>query len=66
MKTKPIGALRPAALLAAALFSGAALAQSQACPSRTIRLVAGTAPGGIADYLARMSAEGLAGQLGTW
>ena len=72
MKTKPIGALRLAALLAAALFSGAALAQSQAhstgsgqaYPSRTIRLVAGTAPGGITDYLARMSAEGLAGQLG--
>src|SRR5207247_1513949 len=64
MKTNPIGALRVAALLAAALFSGAAPAQPQAYPSRTIRLVAGTAPGGITDYLARMSAEGLAGQLG--
>jgi len=64
MKTNPIGALRVAALLAAALFSGAALAQPQAYPSRTIRLVAGTAPGGITDYLARMSAEGLAAQLG--
>src|SRR6266446_10984094 len=64
MKTNPIGALRVAALLAAALFSGAAPAQPQAYPSRIIRLVAGTAPGGITDYLARMSAEGLAGQLG--
>src|SRR5438876_7936510 len=64
MKTNPIGALRVAALLAAALFSGAAPAQPQAYPSRTIRLVAGTAPGGITDYLARMSAEGLAGRLG--
>src|SRR5258708_30415478 len=64
MRTNPIGALRLAALVAAVLFSGAALAQSQAYPSRTIRLVAGTSPGGITDYLARMSAEGLAAQLG--
>jgi tripartite-type tricarboxylate transporter receptor subunit TctC len=63
MKTNPIGAVRLAALLAAALFSGAALAQSQAYPSRTIRLVAGTAPGGITDYLSRMSADGLAARL---
>jgi tripartite-type tricarboxylate transporter receptor subunit TctC len=64
MKTNSLGALRLAALLAAALFSGAEPAQSQAYPSKSIRLVAGTAPGGITDYLARMSAEGLAGQLG--
>jgi tripartite-type tricarboxylate transporter receptor subunit TctC len=65
MKTNPIGTV----FLAAALFSGAARAQSQAhstgsgqaYPSRTIRLAAGTAPGGITDYLARMSAEGLGG-----
>jgi tripartite-type tricarboxylate transporter receptor subunit TctC len=63
MKTNPIGAVRLAALLAAGLFSGAALAQSQAYPSRTIRLVAGTAPGGITDYLSRMSADGLAARL---
>jgi len=37
---------------------------SGAYPARTVRLVAGTAPGGITDYLARMSAEGLAAQLG--
>ncbi|HEX4798038.1 MAG TPA: tripartite tricarboxylate transporter substrate binding protein [Burkholderiales bacterium] len=64
MKTNPIGTFRVAALLAAALFSGASLAQSQAYPSRTVRLVAGTSPGGITDYLARMSAEGLAERLG--
>src|SRR6266571_2322948 len=70
MKANVIGITRLAALVAGALFSGAALAQSQApstdsggYPARTIRLVAGTAPGGITDYLARMSAEGLAAQL---
>src|SRR5882757_8689612 len=65
MKDDPIGLFRPAVLLAGALFFGAALAQSPDYPARTIRLVAGTAPGGITDYLARMSAEGLAVHLGT-
>ena len=65
MKEKPIGAVRLAVLLAGALFLGAALAQSPGYPARTVRLVAGTAPGGITDYLARMSAEGLAARLGT-
>jgi tripartite-type tricarboxylate transporter receptor subunit TctC len=46
------------------LFSGTAPAQPQAYPSKALRLVAGTTPGGITDYLARMSAEGLTGQLG--
>ena len=64
MKENPIGAVRLAVLLAGALILGAALAQSPGYPARTIRLVAGTAPGGITDYLARMSAEGLAVQLG--
>src|SRR5882762_6063955 len=64
MKEKPIGAVRLAVLLAGALILGAALAQSPGYPARPIRLVAGTAPGGITDYLARMSAEGLAVQLG--
>jgi tripartite-type tricarboxylate transporter receptor subunit TctC len=64
MKQRPAGAVRLAVLLAGALFLGAALAQSPGYPARTIRLVAGTAPGGITDYLARMSAEGLAAQLG--
>ncbi len=65
MKENPIGSVRLAALLAGALFLGAALAQSSGYPARTIRLVAGTAPGGITDYLARTSAEGLAALLGT-
>src|SRR2546428_11183637 len=64
MKEKPIGAVRLAVLLAGALTLGAAFAQSPGYPARPIRLVAGTAPGGITDTLARMSAEGLAVQLG--
>src|SRR6267154_6278510 len=64
MKDDPIGLVRPAVLLAGALCLGAALAQSPGYPARTIRLVAGTAPGGITDYLARMSAEGLTARLG--
>src|SRR2546426_3969352 len=64
MKEKPIGAVRLAVLLASAFVLGAAFAQSPGYPARPIRLVAGTAPGGITDYLARMSAEGLAVQLG--
>ena len=65
MKDNPIGSIRLAALLAGALILGTALAQSPGYPARTIRLVAGTAPGGITDSLARMSAEGLAVHLGT-
>src|SRR5258708_1838093 len=64
MKDDPIDSVRFTALLACALFSGAVLAQSPGYPARTIRLVAGTAPGGMTDYLARMSAEGLAARLG--
>src|SRR5712692_1452138 len=64
MKDDPIDSVRFTALLACALFFGAVLAQSPGYPARTIRLVAGTAPGGITDYLARMSAEGLAARLG--
>src|SRR5258708_38820395 len=64
MKDDPIDSVRFTALLACALFFGAVLAQSPGYPGRAIRLVAGTAPGGITDYLARMSAEGLAARLG--
>ena len=63
MKDDPIGSVRLTALLVGAFFLGGALAQAPGYPARTIRLVAGTAPGGITDYLARMSAEGLAVQL---
>ncbi len=48
--------------MAGALFLNAAFAQTY--PARMIRVVAGTAPGGITDYLARLSADGLAAQLG--
>src|SRR5882672_3930972 len=51
-------------LLAGGFFFGHAAAQAPAYPARTIRLVAGTAPGGITDFLARTSAEGLSAQLG--
>src|SRR2546428_3605318 len=64
MKEKPIGAVRLAVLLVGALVLGAAFAQSPGYPARPIRLVAGTTPGGITDYLPRMSAQGLAVQLG--
>jgi tripartite-type tricarboxylate transporter receptor subunit TctC len=50
------------AVLAALLASPACDAQNY--PARPIRLIAGTAPGGITDFLARVSAEGLAAQLG--
>lgn len=50
------------AMLAALLASPECDAQNY--PARPIRLVAGTAPGGITDFLARVSAEGLAAQLG--
>src|SRR6266850_2008157 len=52
------------ALIAGMFLGGACSAQPAAYPSRTIHLVAGTAPGGITDTLARTSAEGLSAQLG--
>ncbi|HEY6721524.1 MAG TPA: tripartite tricarboxylate transporter substrate binding protein [Burkholderiales bacterium] len=64
MKENPIGVVRLSVLVAGALFLGAAAAQSTGYPAKTIRLVAGTAPGGITDYLARMSAKGLTARLG--
>jgi len=57
-------AFRLVALLAGAFFSGVAMSQPAAYPAKAIRLVAGTAPGGITDYLARVAAEGLSEQLG--
>lgn len=56
--------LRLVALMAGLILVHAAAAQPAAYPAKTIRLVAGTAPGGITDYLARMSAEGLSARLG--
>jgi len=54
--------VRLVALIACALAWSAAAAQ--AYPAKTIHLVAGTAPGGITDTLARLSAEGLSSKLG--
>lgn len=55
------------AILAALAGYGAALclpAIAQSYPVKPIRLVAGTSPGGITDFLARSSAEGAAALLG--
>src|SRR5215472_3786398 len=54
--------VRLLALTACAIAWGAATAQ--AYPARTVHLVAGTAPGGITDMLARLSADGLSARLG--
>jgi tripartite-type tricarboxylate transporter receptor subunit TctC len=54
--------VRLVALIACWVLSGAA--DAQAYPAKTIHLVAGTAPGGITDALARLSAEGLSARLG--
>src|SRR5215472_14442094 len=54
--------VRLLALIACAIAWGAAAAQAH--PARTIRLVAGTAPGGITDMLARLSADGISQRLG--
>src|SRR5215831_2370035 len=54
--------VRLLALTACAIAWGAATAQ--AYPARTVHLVAGTAPGGITDTLARLSADGLSARLG--
>jgi tripartite-type tricarboxylate transporter receptor subunit TctC len=55
---------RVLALLVVIFLSQAAAAQEPAYPSRMIHLVAGTAPGGITDTLARTCAEGLSARLG--
>jgi tripartite-type tricarboxylate transporter receptor subunit TctC len=51
-------------VLAIGLSLGGDAAAQPAYPARTIHLVAGTAPGGITDMLARVSAEGLSARLG--
>jgi tripartite-type tricarboxylate transporter receptor subunit TctC len=52
------------ALIAGVFPAGLAASQPAAYPAKTIHLVAGTAPGGITDFLARASAEGLSARLG--
>jgi tripartite-type tricarboxylate transporter receptor subunit TctC len=56
--------VRLIALIACMFLAELAAAQAPAYPEKTIRLVAGTAPGGITDTLARVSADGLSAQFG--
>jgi tripartite-type tricarboxylate transporter receptor subunit TctC len=46
------------------LAAAAPIADAQSYPARPIRLVAGTSPGGITDFLARTAAAGLSSALG--
>jgi tripartite-type tricarboxylate transporter receptor subunit TctC len=46
------------------MIASLALAQPQAYPNRSIRLIVDTSPGGITDLLARLSAEGLTQKTG--
>ena len=49
--------------LCTGLFASQALAQGD-YPSRAIRMVIDTSPGGLTDILGRMAAEGLAREIG--
>ena len=51
-------------VLLCGLCTGAAFAQSDAYPSRPVKLIVPFAPGGSADMLARVLAEGLSKGLG--
>src|SRR5256885_16546286 len=67
MRLPPRNSIRIATgcLLGLALGAGAILAKAQgAYPSRAIRMVVDTSPGGLTDILGRLAAEGLAQQLG--
>src|SRR3978361_1377138 len=52
------------AALAAAAWVGVSAAFAESYPNRVIRIVHGFAPGGAADTLSRIIAEGLSRQLG--
>jgi tripartite-type tricarboxylate transporter receptor subunit TctC len=56
--------MRLVASLLAVLALGASAASAQSYPNRVIRIVHGFAPGGAADTLSRIMAEGLSRQLG--
>jgi tripartite-type tricarboxylate transporter receptor subunit TctC len=56
--------MRLVASLLAVLALGASAAPAQSYPNRVIRIVHGFAPGGAADTLSRIMAEGLSRQLG--
>jgi tripartite-type tricarboxylate transporter receptor subunit TctC len=67
MRLPPRNSIRIAAgcVLVLVLGAGATPAAAQgAYPSRAIRMVVDTSPGGLTDILGRMAAEGLAQQLG--
>ena len=52
------------AALAVAAWVGAGAASAQSYPNHVIRIIHGFAPGGAADTLSRIMAEGLSKQLG--
>src|SRR5262249_54736419 len=57
--------MRSVRVALALLFAFAAsLAAAQAFPSRSIRLIVDTSPGGLTDLLARLTAEALTVRLG--
>jgi tripartite-type tricarboxylate transporter receptor subunit TctC len=57
--------MRIVRLASVLLFAlAASLAAAQSFPSRSIRLIVDTSPGGITDLLARLSAEGLSQRVG--
>src|SRR3989475_10195419 len=67
MRLPPRNSIRIATgcLLGLALGAGAIPAKAQsAYPSRAIRMIVDTSPGGLTDILGRVAAEGLAQQLG--
>src|SRR4030088_1938742 len=65
MKSSRAAFLGTAGLLGLALGTGAMPAAAQsAYPTRAIRMVVDTSPGGLTDILGRIAAEGLAQQLG--
>ena len=56
--------LRRAALLLLALLAPAAMAQDDAWPTQTVRLIAPSGPGGNPDVMARLLADKLSGRFG--
>lgn len=56
--------VQPTALAALTLFTGVALAQPAPYPNKPIRLIVGFAPGGAADLLGRLTAQGLSEAIG--
>src|SRR2546429_6761153 len=63
---KAFGAVRTRRITAAILFAlcAASASAQSGYPSRPIRMVVDTSPGGLTDILGRLAAEGLARELG--